>query len=294
MAAVAASQKVLEIVKRKGPVIPTEISRELGTESWLASAILSELVSGGQLRISSLKMGGTPLYYAAGQEEKLQDYTKYLHEQERRAFELLKAEKVLRDRALDPVTRVALRGIKDFALPLNVQNNSESELFWKWYLISNEEAEPLIKKVLGVEEKPAQVAVPVVEKKAAESVEKAEKQQTLPKAAARARKAPDNSGFVAMVLSYFGKGNIEVIEQLEAKKKGEAEFIISVPSSVGTIKYYCMAKDKKSCSDGDLSTAYVRGSARNLPVLFLTAGKLTKSATEMLEKEFSNMNVKKI
>lgn len=287
MAAVASSQKVLEIVKRKGPVIPTEISRELGTESWLASAILSELVSGGQLRISSLKMGGTPLYYAAGQEEKLQDYTKYLHEQERRALELLKAEKVLQDRALDPVTRVALRGIKDFAFPLNVQKDGSVELFWKWYLLSNEEAEPLIKKVLGVDEEKR-------EDSAEQKIEKPEVQQTLPKTAARARKAPDNREFAGRVLEYFSKGNVEVVEKLEAIKKGEAEFIISVPSSVGTIKYYCMAKDKKSCNEGDLSTAYVKGQGRKLPVLFLTTGKLTKSASEMLEKEFSYMNVKTI
>jgi len=138
------TQKVLDIVKLKGPVIPTQISAELSTSSLLASAMLSELVSNKQVKISSVKLGGTPLYYIQGQEEKLQNYTKYLHEKEKKAFDLLKEEVVLQDKMLEPVIRVALRQIKDFALPLQVTSGNGIELFWKWWYPSRR---PLSRRV---------------------------------------------------------------------------------------------------------------------------------------------------
>ena len=268
------SQRVLEIVKVKGPVIPVQISTEIRISILLASAILSELVSNKQLKISSLKVGSTPLYYAQGQEEKLQGYVKYLHDKEKKAYELLKSLLVLRDKALEPVVRVALRQIKDFASQLHVQAGGDVEVFWKWYLMTNEEAEPLIRKLL----------------EAGKAVKKEETQKTiLPKEVKK-----DAGEFIKKVMEYFGSNRIEVVERIENKKKTEAEFIISVPSPVGSIKYYCRAKDKKACNDGDLSSVYVQGQSKKLPALFLTTGKLTKKATAMLEKEFSTINVKQI
>ena len=97
-----------------------------------------------------------------------------------------------------------------------------------------------------------------------------------------------------IILEYFRKNKIEIIENIENRKKKEAEFVISVPSPVGSIKYYCKSKDKKSCNEGDLSTAFVQGQTRKLPVLFLTTGKLTKTANQMLDKEFSSIKVKNL
>src|SRR3989338_1286095 len=276
------SQRVLEIVKVKGPVIPVQISTEIRISILLASAILSGLVSNKQLKISSLKVGSTPLYYAQGQEEKLQGYVKYLHDKEKKAYELLKSLLVLRDKALEPVVRVALRQIKDFASQLHVQAGGDVEVFWKWYLMTNEEAEPLIRKLL----------------EAGKAVKKEETQKTiLPKEVKKIPKKEvkkDAGEFIKKVMEYFGSNRIEVVERIENKKKTEAEFIISVPSPVGSIKYYCRANDKKACNDGDLSSVYVQGQSKKLPALFLTTGKLNKKATAMLEKEFSAINVKQI
>jgi len=274
------ASRVLEIVKLKGPVIPTQISTEIGTNSILAAALLSELVSNKHLKISSVKVGGTPVYYAQGQEEKLQGYVKYLHDKEKKAYELLKSKLVLRDKVLEPVIRVALRQIKDFASQLNVQTEGDVETFWKWYMMTNEEAEPLIKKLLE-----------------GEVAKKEETQKTiLPKPGKEPKKAVkrDSGEFIKRVMEYFSGNKIEVVERIENKKKTEAEFIISVPSPVGSIKYYCKAKDKKASNDSDLSTVYVQSQSKKMPALFLTTGKLTKKATAMLEKEFSTINVKQI
>lgn len=298
------NQRVLEIVRQRGPLVPSQVSVEVGTSSLIVSAMLSELASLRQVRISSVKVGGSPLYYAPGQEDKLQRYVKYLHEKEVKAYELLKSKMVLQDDVLEPVMRVALRQIKDFAMPLNVQTpDGGVKLFWKWYMLSNGEAEPYINDILerGKKEKAAQVA-PTLEIATPETQRIAETlkpkgsdvQETLRVHKPKRTSPVDSGEFVKVVMDYFGSNKIEVLERFESKRRTEAGFIVSVPSPVGSIKYYCMAKDKKSCNDADLSTAYVQGQVKKMPVLFLTSGKLTRKAAEMLEGEFSAMKVKQI
>lgn len=143
-------EKILELIKERGPIVPSQIAKDLGTNILLSSAILSELASRKLISISHVKVGGSPLYYMAGQEEKLQEYMDRLHEKEKAACEMLRDKKVLRDSALDPVTRVALRQCRDFAKPLEVTLGKEKEIFWKWYMLPTESVEPIIKKELGV------------------------------------------------------------------------------------------------------------------------------------------------
>jgi len=80
----------------------------------------------------------------------LQGYTANMNDKEKKAFDLLSQNKILRDSEQEPVIRVALREIKDFAIPLNVNYDNNKERFWKWYLTSNEEAEQLIKSKLEI------------------------------------------------------------------------------------------------------------------------------------------------
>jgi hypothetical protein len=289
------SQKVLDIVQQSGPLIPSDVSKKIGTNIIIASALLSELASKKAVRMSHLKMGGTPLYYTAGQEAKLQEFIRFLHEKERKAYELLKNEMVLRDAAQEPVMRVALREIKDFAIPLNVQTETGIETFWKWYLNSNEEAEIKIKALLGTEdrqESDQEEIRPSMKQPDEQPTLIPEKKPELPKQKRKSK--PVSDAFLESVYEYFRKNGIEMISRDFNKKKTEAEFVISVPSPVGSIKYYCKAKDKKLCTDGDISSAYVQGQAKKLPVLFLSNGGLTKKATEMLEREFSSINVKSL
>lgn len=142
--------KLIQIVKERGPVLPNDVHRELKTNTLFASAMLSELVDSKILRISNLKIGGSPLYYVPGQEVSLQNWANKLHEKEQRAFELLRTRRVIRDIDEDPLVRACLRQIKDFSIPLEVNYDGQVELFWKWYLISNDEAEPLIKQQLNL------------------------------------------------------------------------------------------------------------------------------------------------
>ncbi|MBW2993679.1 hypothetical protein KY317_03845, partial [Candidatus Woesearchaeota archaeon] len=47
-----------------------------------------------------------------------------------------------------PAIRVALRNLKDFAVPLTVSQGDKKEIFWRWYLLSNQEATVQIQNLL--------------------------------------------------------------------------------------------------------------------------------------------------
>lgn len=144
----AGREKVKQLLREEGPILPMRVCNELQTNTWIASAMLSELSSAGFAKISNLKVGGSPLYYVEGQEVKLQDYAHRLNEKERKAYDLLKEKKVLRDSELSPLNRVALSHIKDFAFPLEIVYDGNSEVFWKWYLTSEDEARSIIGIIL--------------------------------------------------------------------------------------------------------------------------------------------------
>ena len=54
----------------------------------------------------------------------------------------MRYNKVLYDKVLEPWQRVALRELNDFAYPIQINN----EIFWRWYLITEEEAQKLIQE----------------------------------------------------------------------------------------------------------------------------------------------------
>lgn len=302
-------EKVIQTIRIRGPVIPVQISKVIGTDILMASAMLSELVSKNILKISHVKFGSTPLYYLPGQESRLQDFAKNLHEKEKRAYDLLMQRKLLRDKIAEPVVRVALRNIKDFAVPLQVKINDDVEIFWKWYLITNEEAGRIIKEMIKLD-KPKKEIKPVQETIAGKEQEKPREEQKEIKREELKERLPEKESkkeqkkkfidktaedaFLNEIKKFLEKNNIELIEEKIVKKKSDLDLVIEVPSAVGSLTYYCKAKSKKRISDSDLSSAFVQGQLKKLPVLFLTKGELTKKAKEMLSKEFKNIKIKKI
>ena len=302
-------EKVIQTIRIRGPVIPAQIAKLIGTDILMASAMLSELVSKNILKISHVKFGSTPLYCLPGQESRLQDFAKNLHEKEKRAYDLLIQKKILRDKTSEPVVRVALRNIKDFAVPLQVKINNNIEIFWKWYLLTNEEAAKIIKEMVKID-KPKKEIKPVHEtitrkeqekpKEEQKQIKKEELKKVMPKEEIKKEEkkifvdktAEDK--FLSEVKRFFEKSSINLIEQKIIKKNSDLDLVIEVPRAVGSLIYYCKARSKKRISDSDLSSAFVQGQLKKLPVLFLTKGELTKKAKEMLLKEFKNIKIKKI
>ena len=169
--------QILEIVKKEGPVLPAQISQKVVSNVLFTSAILSDLVRQNQIKISKAKIGNSPVYYAKGQEQKLQMLYKHLSEKPRKAYDLLKEKKILNDKELEPWQRVAIREIKDFAIMLTVSYKTGQEIFWKWYLMPEEEAKEKIISTLKKEITPKEEKEPEVKKEISKEPEKKEEKE---------------------------------------------------------------------------------------------------------------------
>lgn len=301
-------ERIVEIVKAKGPVLPVQIAKEIGSNILMASAHLAELTASNRLKISTIKVGGSPLYYLAGQEAMLQKFIDSMNDKERKSFDLLQQNKILRDIEQEPVIRVALREIKDFAVPLHVTHNNNREIFWKWYLTSNEEAEQLIKQKLQILEKPIEQ---IQEKKVEKPIETIQKQaikeqkieekpiqqiqkQIKEKSTRKHKPREKEDSFLNEIMKFFEKNKINIVSSEIIKRNSEIDFIVEIPSVVGNLQYYCKARNKKRISDSDLSNAYVKGQLKRLPVIVISPGELSAKAQEIIGKELSNLTFKKI
>ncbi|MBW2971773.1 hypothetical protein KY359_01935 [Candidatus Woesearchaeota archaeon] len=354
-------EKLINIVKEHGPLLPAQINKEMRTNVLFASAMLAEMVDSKKLKLSSMKVGGSPLYYCEGQEHLLERFSDRLGSQESKAFNLLKGVKVLRDRDQDPQVRVALREIKDFAVPLEVTANGYSDLFWKYYLVSDGDAQSLIKDYLNKKQQAEEVredeeeireprhkevqatfdviskepeAPSIAEETSAEQLKappkpvksvtmttlersevpefsykptvsfstlidtdekvKIEKRKPEPEPEEESMVFPEDDEFFNRVKGFFDSSGIEIVEFGLVRKGTEYDFVIKLPSNVGVLEYYCKAKSKSKINDGDLSSAFVQGQIKKLPIIFITLGDLTKRADELLSKEFKSMFVKRI
>ncbi len=141
--------QVLAFLKTIGPTTPTKVSKTINSDIIIASAHLSDLASQGKVRISSLKLGGSPLYYLPGQEAQLYNFAESnLNPKDFAVLERLKTDGVLRESTLDLLSKVALRSLKDFAVPLQVRTAENAELFWKWHLLPDDVTNQIVRDIL--------------------------------------------------------------------------------------------------------------------------------------------------
>ena len=138
--------RIVSIISLKGPVIPTDLKSYINSDTIFLGAILSDLASKNKLKITHVKKGGSPFYYIPGHEEKLQGLSSHLNEKDMRVYDLLKEKKILRDTELTPLQRVCMRSIKDYAVPLEIKGGEDVSLYWKWYLLGNEEVVNMLKQ----------------------------------------------------------------------------------------------------------------------------------------------------
>lgn len=140
--------RIVSFMKVRGPSLPIHISKETKTTLLLSSAFLSDLASDKTIKISNMKVGGSPLYYLPGQEPMLEGFEKFLNGKEREALALIKQSKILRDDEQEPAIRVALRALKDFAHSVTVKQDDKTLIFWQHFSLSDEEAQKMITELL--------------------------------------------------------------------------------------------------------------------------------------------------
>ncbi|QQG39077.1 MAG: hypothetical protein HYS32_01300 [Candidatus Woesearchaeota archaeon] len=303
--------RAYDFVKRNGPVLPIKISKSINTNVIMASAVLSVLVSDKKVKLTHENIGGSPLYYVQGQETRLQDTLgeKY-NGVKREAYLMIKENKVLRDGDLSIPVRLALREMKDFAVPLDVNIGKGIERYWRWYLINNNQVKEILIPKTKVEEvavkeeivKPNEVKVKKkTEDKPKLIVQKSEKAREEPKIEVKQVEVKEEEkedvktkiGFYNDVDSYFTENKVIILKEEIVKRDKDFNFVVEIPSSLGNLKYFVKVRNKKKISDADLSLAFSQAQQENLPMIFLTNGEITKKAKEILEKNLKGVVFKK-
>lgn len=177
--ALQVKEKIITFIRLRGPSLPVHIAKETGLSLLFASAFLSDLYSEKVINISNIKIGSSPLYFIPGQEPQLENFSKYLKNKEKEAFIILKEKKFLRDSELQPAIRVALREIKDFAIPFK----KDEEIYWRYFTIPEDNlAVPKIEnkveeKAEVVEIKQEQEVIVIEEKKIENIFDDTERQE---------------------------------------------------------------------------------------------------------------------
>lgn len=305
-------ERIISTMKMKGPSLPINVGKTIGQSTIFASAFLSELYSEGKVKISNLKVGSSPLYFLPGQEPLLENFIQYLNQKEKEAFQILKERQLLDDEKQHPAIRVALRAIKDFAIPLRITIDGESKNFWRFFLLPESEIKNKLenKEDTKKQEEPKQEKIEEKEvvreidnlEKIKESIkeieveikkeELKETEEEKPKDKKKKVKESDLK-FVNSIKDYLSGKEIEIIEIISEKKN---EFIakIRTDTTFGKQEYYLIAKDKKKIIEDELIIAVQKANEQKMPALLMTKGDIDKKAIDYLKSWRNMIKVEKI
>lgn len=244
--------KIMSVLEKKGPCLPVHIARETGLSILFASAFLSELSAEKKINISDMKVGSSPIYFIPEQKAMLEKFSIFLKSKEKEAFILLKEKKFLKDSEQEPSIRVALRYLKDFAVPFK----EDEGIYWRYFNVSETE----FKK----SEKPKETQKQI-------------------KKEPKAKKIKEKSEFVKRILNFLKEKNIEIIKEIECKKR---EFLgtAKIKTTIGEIEILVIAKDKKKITRNDIELALQKSNSYKKMVFFLTTGEAEKKSIEYFEE----------
>jgi hypothetical protein len=285
------SEEVLKVVQNRGPLQPLEVRSVLKRgDSIVIGAALSELSSRKLVKVTHVKRGGSPFYYVSGQESRMEELSQWLGEKDKQTYEMLKKRKILRDSKQDPLTRVSLRELKDFAKQVIIKVNQQEEIFWRYFLVPDKEAVERIKGMFKPREPVVKREEPVVRREVPKEETQTALDETEP-----GNFLPDvQDEFLIRLKRFFRDKSIDVKEAKLNRKGSDYEFIIEMATAMGKAEYFCKAKGKKKCNDGDLSSAYLQGQMKRLPVVFVTTGEVAKKAKEKVSTDYKGMILKEI
>jgi len=281
-------EKILFTLKRRGPCLPVHIAGEIETSILFASAFLSELVSEKKIRMSYMKVGSSLIYFITGQEYLLERFSKYLKNKERDAFELLKNNKFLVDSKQDPAIRVALRTIRDFAIPFK----EGEEIIWRYYLIpesefkrqviQREKPKIIIKKLPhenneleGEEQKESDIFEKEEKESIKKPVKKAHTKKTTKKTSASQKK---NEKFFNKIKEFLAKKSIS-ISDIEGFSKTDLTLKIIDKG----VEKLLIAYNKKRLTEDDLLKAHKKASEYNLQYIILSLGYPSKKLESFIK-----------
>jgi len=311
-------EEILEFIKKNGPALPIHISKAISQNTLFAGAFLSELYKEKAIIMSNMRVGSSPLYLISGQEPMLENFIQHIKGKEKEALLLLKKNKILEDKNLHPAIRVALRSLKDFAIPLRFNN----EIFWRYFTLNNQETEALlhssspqpptqqlttpvapipqveipepvisksiIKPILKIKEISSEILKQKAEQEIEKQVLKEAKEDEDPQEDApiikkiikpkRTKKLDPKEKFLEEIKLTLGKKQVEIVEIEKNDKKQILGKVIADKT-----EYILVAFNKKRFDEADLLRIYRKYSDSDTPFYFLSKGELSKKTMETIK-----------
>jgi len=297
-------RKILSHIERNGPSLPVAISREVGISSLFSSAFLSELLEDESIKISKMKVGGSPLYFLPGQHQMLENFSRYLPEKEKEALHLLKERKVLKDIEQEPAIRIALRSLKDFASPIVIEQNNAKEVYWRYVMTNENEAKQLISESIAEILQPArreiQISQPVVLKhdshvqvvpgiqKLVPRLDIFNKEPVRTEKPVKAEKIKKEK-FSDEVKAFLEKRNMRILEIDKLDKKE-----VTAKIKLGEKEVLLYAVDKKRVDESDLIKAHKKSQLMGISYFILTRGETTKKLKDAIDAYKNLERIEKI
>jgi len=297
-------RKILSHIERNGPSLPVAISREVGISSLFSSAFLSELLEDESIKISKMKVGGSPLYFLPQQHPMLENFSRYLPEKEKEALHLLKERKVLKDIEQEPAIRIALRSLKDFASPIVIEQNNAKEVYWRYVMTNENEAKHLISESIAEVLQPArreiQISQPVVLKhdshvqvvpgiqKLVPKLDIFNKEPVRTEKPVKAEKIKKEK-FSDEVKAFLEKRNMRILEIDKLDKKE-----VTAKIKLGEKEVLLYAVDKKRVDESDLIKAHKKSQLMGISYFILTRGETTKKLKDAIDAYKNLERIEKI
>lgn len=260
-------EKIISVLRKNGPSLPVHIAREIESSMLFTSAFLSELAAEKRIKISNMKVGNSPLYFIQGQESMLEKFSQYLKSREKDAFASLKERKFMEDNEQEPAIRVALREIKDFAVPFK----EEGEIIWRYFTVSEKE--------FKIKEKSKLTA-----KKETKKIEP-EKEKTLnifdkpgrAKTSKKISREKENKLF-SKVKEFLSEKSMELIDIANFSKN---EILLRIRDN-GEEKLL-IVYNKRRIGENDLIKASKKASEFNLPYIIMSLGEPLKKMQGLID-----------
>jgi hypothetical protein len=263
-------EKIVSFLRAKGPSLPVHIAKETNQSILFASAFLSELVAEKKVKLSHMKVVSSPLYLIPGQEENLEKYSNHLKSKEKDAYQLLKEKNTLKDKELDPAIRVALRSIKDFAVPFE----KSGELHWRYFTIKDGETKKVDQKTII---KPDNEKVEIKS-----TTTSKEEKQDKPKVTRKPKKTTKKKSkkeekFYNQVKDYLDNKKI-ILKDIIGFSKTEMTIKVQEESGDKLI----IAFNKKRVDEKDIIKAHKIASELNMKYTILALGEPAKKTTNFI------------
>jgi hypothetical protein len=281
--AVEIKERILKFLRIRGPSIPVYIAKDINQSILFTSAFLSELLSEKKVKQSYLRVGSSPVFFLTEQEAGLENFAKYLRSKEKDAFEILKEKKFLIEEEQDPAIRVALRSIKDFAVPFQ----REEKIIWRYFTIPEgefkKEEKIMEKEILSV---PAIESARMEEKEdKLEEVKKEKETSAITKIKKSKKKKitkKKSSGkkddkFFERVKEFLSGKNIEILG-IESFNKDDLVLRIKDGGEKLLVAY-----NRKRITEEDILRTYKRLKDFNMKYKILNLGPVPKKLSEFIE-----------